>query len=356
MFTICTFNFVSSQICILAIFGCSSEDPPAAENRIITEVRPRAEVESTAVPVQDERLIVSRMLEKLNVAHLPNAIQIHQKVISGGQPDGEEAFRELKDLGVRTIISVDGAKPDVELAKKYGLKYVHLPHSYDGIPDGRAKELAKAVRDLDGPIYIHCHHGKHRSPTAAAVACVAVGLIDPSLSLTVLKTAGTSENYRGLYQSAESARKLDDAILDAVASDFPEVADLPPMAEAMVNLEHTQDRLREIAAAGWNSPPNHPANHPDIDPAHEALLLKEHFTEMLRIDSVATEPGKFQEMLRDSETASGELEAALRQWKAARLNSPIPETITAAFERVTKNCTACHRQFRDVPLHEKRKH
>ena len=351
MFRIRTFMFVSSHICSLIVLGCSHEDPPAAENRITAGVGQRTEVESTAVLEKEETRSDSNVLEKLNVAHLPNAIQIHQKVISGGQPDGEEGFRELRDLGVRTIISVDGAKPDVELAKKYGMKYVHLPHSYDGIPDERAKQLAKAVRVLDGTVYIHCHHGKHRSPAAAAVACVAGGLIDPSMSLTVLKTAGTSENYRGLYQSAESARKLDKAILEAVDADFPEIASLPPLAEAMVNLEHTQDRLKEIAAAGWNSPPN----HPDIDPAHEALLLKEHFTEMLRIDSVATEPGKFQEMLRDSENASGELEAALRQWKAARLNSPIPGTVVASFDRVTKNCTACHRQFRDIPLHEKRK-
>ena len=271
MFTIRTFMLVSSHLCILADFGCSSGDPPAGENRITSGIGQRTdEVESTAVPAKEEQLLVTKVLEKLNVAHLPNAIQIHPKVISGGQPDGEEAFRELKDLGVKTIISVDGAKPDLELAKKYGMKYVHLPHSYDGIPDERAKQLAKAVRDLGGPIYIHCHHGKHRSPAAAAVACVAAGLIDHSMSLTVLKTAGTSENYQGLYQSAKSARKLDDAILDAVESDFPEIANLPPLAEAMVNLEHTQDRLKGIAAAGWNAPPN----HPDIDPAHEGRTFR----------------------------------------------------------------------------------
>jgi len=105
---------------------------------------------------------------KLNALHLPNAVHVHAKVISGGQPDGEAAFQELHRLGVKTVISVDGAAPDLELAKKYGLRYVHLPHGYDGIPEPRVQELAKAVRDLEGPIYIHCHHGKHRSPAAAA--------------------------------------------------------------------------------------------------------------------------------------------------------------------------------------------
>ena len=116
-------------------------------------------------------------IEKLTARHLPNPVRVHEKVISGGLPEGDAAFAELKELGIKTVISVDGAKPDVPLAEKYGLQYVHLPHSYDGVPEQRAKELAKAVRDLPGPIYIHCHHGKHRSPAASAVACVGAGMI-----------------------------------------------------------------------------------------------------------------------------------------------------------------------------------
>src|SRR5262245_6195509 len=193
---------------------------------------------------------------------LPNAYRVADKVISGGQPAGEAAFAKLKELGVRTIISVDGARPDVELAKKYGLRYVHLPHGYDGVPDERAKELAKAVRDLPGPIYIHCHHGHHRSPAAAAVACVAVGFLRPESALTVLKTAGTSENYRGLYQSALAARRLDEKVLDDVKAEFPETAKLPPIADAMVEIEQTHDHLKALAAGGWKRV----TVQPDLDP------------------------------------------------------------------------------------------
>lgn len=288
--------------------------------------------------------------QKLSLAHLPNAYRIHARVISGGQPEGEEAFGELKALGVKTIISVDGARPEVELAKKFGLRYVHLPHGYDGIPEERAQELAKAVRDLDGPIYIHCHHGKHRSPAAAAVACVSAGLIEPAASLAVLQAAGTSENYRGLYRSAAAARKLDDALLDALEAEFPETARLPPLAEAMVELEHTHDHMKAIAAAGWKSPPA----SPDLDPPHEALLLREHFTEMLRTDAVKNESDQFQDLMRAGEMAAQELEAALAAWKGGGLASGVPERIPASFDRVTQSCTACHRQFRDVPLEEKK--
>src|SRR5262249_40131969 len=153
----------------------------------------------------------------------------------------------LQALGVRTVISVDGARPDVAAARKFGLRYVHLPHGYDGISDDRAKELAKAVRDLDGPIYIHCHHGKHRSPAAASVACVGSGLLQPTQPLGVLSLAGTSENYRGLYRSAADARPLDGKLLDALNVEFRESVALPPLAEAMVTLEHAHDRMKLIS-------------------------------------------------------------------------------------------------------------
>jgi protein tyrosine phosphatase (PTP) superfamily phosphohydrolase (DUF442 family) len=241
---------------------------------------------------------------------LPNAYRVADKVISGGQPAGEAAFAQLKQLGVKTVISVDGARPEVELARKYGLRYVHLPHGYDGVPDARTKELAKAVRDLPGPIYIHCHHGKHRGPAASAAACVAVGLLKPEAALAVLKTAGTSENYRGLYQSAQAARRLDDRLLDEFQADFPETAKLPPIADAMVEIEHTHDYLKALAAGGWKRL----TKQPDLDPAHEALLMKEHYHELLRAGDVQRQPAEFQRILQAAERDAETLETALRAW------------------------------------------
>lgn len=283
---------------------------------------------------------------KLATEHLPNAIQIHDKVISGGQPDGEQAFHELRELGVKTIISVDGAKPEVELARKVGLRYVHLPHGYNGIPPERVAELAKAVRKLDGPIYIHCHHGKHRSPAAAAVACVSAGLIKPTSAMAILTLAGTNKNYRGLFQSVELARRLPDSLLDALQVNFRESAKLPPMAEGMVELEHTYDHLRQIAASGWQTLPD----HPDLDPAYEALLLREHFTEMSRLEVVAKQPEAFRKMLKESESDAQQLEAAIRQWNRPGKSNTEPASIVGPFQRIGTSCANCHRQYRDLPL------
>ena len=307
-------------------------DPP-------TEPRPAASaIDAAWAPV------------RLEAEHLPNPVRVHPRVISGGLPEGEEAFRELRDLGVRTVISVDGMTPDVATAGKYGLRYVHLPHGYDGIPAGRVAELAKAVTDLEGPVYIHCHHGKHRSPAAAATACVAAGMLPPEDAVPVLKLAGTSPKYRGLYRSAERVRPLGEAFLDGLTIEFPEKAEIPPTAEAMIALEQTRANLKAIADAGWRTPPD----HPDLDPAHEALLLREHFTELLRTEETRTEPDEYRRLLSDSEEAARVLETGLRTWAAAPENDP-PASLRGAAERIATNCAACHGKFRNVPRDERSK-
>jgi protein tyrosine phosphatase (PTP) superfamily phosphohydrolase (DUF442 family) len=280
--------------------------------------------------------------QKIAAKHLPNAVRVHPRVISGGLPEGGEAFRELASLGVRTIITVDGTKPDIATAAKFGMRYVHLPHGYDGIPAARVAELAKAVRDLPGPIYVHCHHGQHRAPTAAAVGCVAAGLLAAGQAEAVLQAAGTSADYRGLYQSARVAKPIDKQTLDALQPEFPAVAEIPPLAEAMVTIDHLHDRLKQTAAAGWK------AKSPEatLQPAHLALLLHEQLNELLRHEETRGQPSRFQTLLLDTESAAVDLQAALKAGQAAQS--------AAALQRVSANCTSCHREFRDTPLGAKR--
>jgi len=287
---------------------------------------------------------------RLTTKHLPNAIQIHDRVISGGQPVGELAFREISELGIKTVISVDGLKPAIELAKKFGLRYVHLPHGYNGIQQERIEELAKAVRDLDGPIFIHCHHGTHRSPAAAAAACISAGLIEPSEGLPILKLAGTNENYKGLFESVGSAAKLNSEFLDQLSPDFPETAKLLPMAEAMVELDRTHDHLKRFAESGWKSLPDHPG----LTAAYEALLLGEHFTEMLRMEFTSEQSEGFSKLLKESESDALLLEKAIRQWNTTGNSTSVPANVTEAFRRINTNCTNCHTQYRDVPIQKNR--
>ena len=268
---------------------------------------------------------------------LHNAYRVTDKVLSGAQPEGEASFEALAALGVRTIISVDGAKPDVAAAKRHGLRYVHLPIGYDRVEPDEGKAIAKAITELPGPIYVHCHHGRHRSAAAVAVACVQNGSMKPELAERVLKTFGTGDNYAGLWQSARDARPLDRGTLEQLRVEFPETAKVPPLADAMVKIDGHLEHLKQLQKASWQPP----QDHPDLSAAHEALQLHEHLIELGRGRPAEGKPPEYLELLSESQDAT----RALRESLAA---SPVRDADARdAMTRLGRSCAACHSDFRD---------
>ncbi len=331
-----------SRVCYLGLIfaflsGCL---PPAESLRDPTNGPPEAD-QTAATQMLFPRTLAAR--------HLTNLVQVHDNVISGGLPEGEPAFTELTQLGIKTIISVDSARPDVATARKHGLKYVHLPHGYDGISSDRVVQLAKAVRELDGPIYIHCHHGKHRSPAAASVACVAAGLLPTNQAVAVLQLAGTSPNYRGLFEAAARVQPIDLTVLDGLIVEFPETSSVPPMAEAMVALDRTHEHLLQLAKAGWKSIPE----HPDLFPVHEALILQEHFSELWRMDDCRRALPDFARLLQDSESLACELKGELSKVAGSDPAAETRAMLDAMASKISLNCNLCHQKFRDSPRRAK---
>ena len=311
--------------CALAGCGGDRQNSPHAPPATQAATRPA----SAVVPIADE--------------HLHNLHQVSPRVLSGAQPDDEAAFRSLRDRGVKTVISVDGAKPDVELARKYGLRYVHLPIGYDGVSDEQGKAIAKAVKQLPGPVYVHCHHGKHRSAAAAAVACVMTGEIPPAQAEGVLKAMGTGDNYKGLWAAARAAKPAGRGALEKLDVELPEVAKVTAMAEAMVDVDHRFDNLKLAAKHGFRTPPE----HPDVDPKHEALQLWEKLYELGRSGEATTRPAEFSRQLAESEAGARDLKDALAAWTPASPADAPPAAVDKAMKRVSASCTACHKTYRD---------
>lgn len=297
--------------------------------------------------VADQTEVYLTPAQRVESKYLPNLIRVHPKVYSGGLPSGDEAFQELAKLGVRTVISVDAAKPDVAAAKRSGLRYVHLPHGYDGISSRRMAELAKAVDELEGPIYIHCHHGKHRSPAASSVACVAAGFIPESMAISILELAGTDPHYRGLYQAARQVRPLSKDGLSQVQVDYREIAEITPLAEDMLELEEAFDLLKQIEKAGWNTP----VKNPSLEPASNALLLAELFAEMLRNQDTAQQPQAYRDLVKSSRQAATKIFDMLKAAGSDRVNASHSSRSAAdlhqEMKKISDNCQSCHHQYRD---------
>jgi rhodanese-related sulfurtransferase len=274
--------------------------------------------------------------------HLHNVFRLTPQLLSGSAPEGRDAFAELARLGVRTILSVDGSKPDLATAHQFGMRYVHLPHGYDGISADLQIRLAKAGHSLPGPIYVHCHHGKHRGPAAAAVLCLADGRWDSTVAERWLKSAGTSPQYAGLYEVVRRYHPPTADILKVVSDDFPEVSKVPGLVEAMVDIDLRWDHLKLVQQAGYAVP----TSHPDLQPAQEAVLLWEHYREARRLPEAAERGTNFISSLESSEALAKTLEQQLRSWSAN--SSPDARAqLDASMIRVGQSCTDCHRQHRD---------
>lgn len=270
--------------------------------------------------------------------NLERLIELAPGVYSGSGPAGSESFAELERLGVRTIVSVDGAEPDVESARGRGMRYVHVPIHYSGVPDSARLALAKALRDLPRPIYFHCHHGQHRGPAAAAVAARSLGLITGQQALELLDQAGTSPSYSGLFECVRDTEILDGAILDRDEIELPEVATVSGLVETMAEIDRAYDHLTLVRRAGWVVP----ADHPDLVPSAEAGRLAEMLRVLADDAEISARPADFQRMLRDSAAAARRLEEQiLARAHAARLDE--------AFGVVQRSCTQCHAVYRDPP-------
>lgn len=265
-----------------------------------------------------------------------NIIAFTPQLISGAVPEDAADFALLSNHKVKTIISVDGATPNVEEAQRFDMRYVHLPIGYHGIDKERQLEIARAVRDLPGPVYVHCHHGKHRGPAATASAAVALGMLPNEQAIMLMRHAGTSPSYAGLYKSVEALRKVDDSELDAVSDRFPEVAPIPDFVKAMADISHAYDHLRQVQAADWQVP----AHHPDLVPLAEAGRLENRLRILRESDAVAEYPPEFAQLLKTAWMQAGAFETLLKA------DAPAADR-SAALDLLGQSCKNCHSTYRN---------
>ncbi|MFT3787287.1 MAG: hypothetical protein QM770_14140 [Tepidisphaeraceae bacterium] len=314
--------------CTLTLGGFSCVGPRPSTTQSGSAQSQHVEVRTNALTLAATQPTTMPGLHQL-VAYGPT-------LLCGAVPEGDEGFASLAALGVKTIISVDGAQPDAERARKYGLRYVHLPIGYDGMDHERALEIARAVNDLPGPTYIHCHHGKHRSAGAAASTAVMLGFLDREAALARMKISGTAPAYPGLFKCATDAERVGSSDLKSVNTTFPEHAKTSGVVQAMVQIDETFDRLKAIEKAGWKTP----TDHPDLVPAAEAGKLADSYRVLAADPELAGHPKEMVDWMNVEAANAAALEAGI---VAAAPNAELSSQI----KRVAQSCTDCHAKYRN---------
>jgi cytochrome c556 len=216
------------------------------------------------------------------------------------------------------------------------MQYVHVPFGYDAIPLAAQLSLTRAARESKTPLYIHCHHGKHRGPAAAAIVCRVKGIVNLGDSLKIMQNAGTSRDYKGLWRDVETFT------LPSADTQLPELVEVAPvesLAAAMARIDRNFDNLKLCAAAGWKSP----ADRPDVVAQQEALQLQESLYESSRRlaekEHAADYDATFRQWLTESDAVARTLYKSLEAKDMA--------AATTAFATLSKNCKQCHVKYRD---------
>ena len=311
-------------ICLLAAVansGCGSRSSESLPSR--TDV---------SVPESAEQATLFPRLLAHDTPGLQNVIELGGGLFSGSEPKGAEGFASLARLGVKTVVSVDGARPNLDRARSEGMRYVHIPFGYDGVPVRAGLTLARLVRENSEPIYIHCHHGTHRGPAAAAIAWIASGRADNAQALHVLEMAGTGREYAGLWRDVESYA------CPAPEAELPELVEIAPvetLAAGMARIDRHWDDLKRCRDAQWQAP----REHPDLSAEQEALQLREAYYELGRTLPADRFDGTFRAGLREAEALAGQIESALKE--------PDHRAAVAALVQLEQCCRRCHEKYRN---------
>lgn len=298
----------------------------------------RASQPHSDAPPEEVPSLAQTQITPLKKEGLHQLFQVSADLYSGSSPESEAAFASLKELGIRTILSVDGATPEIAKAEKYGLRYVHLPIGYDGISRERLLQLVKARQTLPSPIYVHCHHGKHRGPAVvAALQLCTDPQWDAPKATQWFNQAGTDPRYKGLFDLPKTLIKPTAEELAQLPVEFPSIAPVPDLTRVMVQIDHHWDQLKLVKAAAWQVP----RAHPSIEPAHEALQILEHYRESKRFPTVQKYGADFLKRLQQAEENMAELEKHLR--------TPPSEIdrLNRLFSKGHQDCFTCHGAYRD---------
>jgi hypothetical protein len=255
-------------------------------------------------------------------------------VLSGSLPHGEAGFATLASMGVTTLISVDAARPELELAQRHGLRYIHIPVKYSGITGEQRAAMTLALAQSAGTVYVHCHHGRHRGPAAAAIGLIGLGACTPEQGELLMRQAGTSPKYAGLWADVAGAATLGDEELAAAAPMLVEHAAIEGLPAIMAEMDRAFDHLDVLSQNAWEAP----AHHPDLSAVSEAGHLSDLFRTVLADETLPTPSEEYARIMGRAAEQASRLERDLVNASAGEAR--------AAFEALGDSCNQCHAVYR----------
>lgn len=267
-------------------------------------------------------LLVAWFAAATATAEPPNLRRVAAGVLVGGSPTNPADWRSLAELGVRTVVGVDGLPPDAASARRHGMRVIHVPIGYGGVSAEASAQLTRVAAEAERPLYVYCHHGRHRGPAAAAIVCRAAGLLNADAARRLLDEAGTDPKYKGLWRDVEA---FTPPTPGRSRPKLHEASPVPPLRLAMSQLDTAWDRATSAEESATRL---------------DALILA---AEAMRESRRAAEANHAAEsMMRLFDRAIDRLDHLDR----LAADQP-PEELSRILAPFSAACVACHAEHRD---------
>ena len=271
-----------------------------------------------------QRLLESDVVDQLYV--------LSDGLLCGAEPKGEAGYAFLAGLGVKVILSVDSVEPNEGLAVKYGMRTLHVPVGYDGLSVEEQSILIYYFKEAGGKMFVHCHHGTQRGPTAGAVMMMGVGKFGKDEAKGWLKLAGTdARRYGGLY---ETVLGFDLGLIDDEPRLDVEGAGMAALVMGKVG------RGFKVVSKGVKS-----GVVLSEKTRGEALLLLEGFKELKRVESQSGVRNK-DYMKRMGEMVRG-FEGLYEGLELMQIGEVMGGDFGVKMKGIKRGCVSCHRVYRD---------
>jgi protein tyrosine/serine phosphatase len=127
----------------------------------------RAETKANAVAQE-------KWAQRLELAGVPNFHKVSDDLYRGAQPSAE-GMRELKKLGIKTIVNLRSFHSDRDEIGDANLAYEHITMKPWHAEDKEVVRFLKIVSDANrAPVFVHCMRGADRTGTMCAIYRAAV--------------------------------------------------------------------------------------------------------------------------------------------------------------------------------------
>jgi protein tyrosine phosphatase (PTP) superfamily phosphohydrolase (DUF442 family) len=172
------------------LFGCGSvppaspaapaaavaADPAPAQPAVAAPAAPAAT--PAAVPAEPAASATGtrdpRWAQPVAKPGLPNLHKVSDVLYRGAQPTAE-GFRELKAMGIKTVVNLRSFHSDRDELGDVGLAYEHIYMKAWHPEDKEVVLFLQIVNDpARQPVFVHCQHGADRTGTMCALYRIAL--------------------------------------------------------------------------------------------------------------------------------------------------------------------------------------